>query len=181
MTFITPAISTDLALVLARAVVGLVVAAHGAQKAFGAWGGPGLSAWTQGMARMGLRPPTLWGYLTAATELLGGVALALGLLVPVVAALVTMQMAVAIQRVHWAKGFWNGKGGIEFPLALAAVAAISGVADPGAYSLDRALGIPILGAGGYLVVLLVAWVAYFVSSRPASKDTQAAAEKPRKP
>ena len=55
----TPVISTDLALALARAVVGLIVAAHGAQKAFGFWGGSGLSGWIQAMTRMGLRPPTL--------------------------------------------------------------------------------------------------------------------------
>lgn len=163
----TPVISTDLALALARAVVGLIVAAHGAQKALGVWGGPGLPGWIQAMARMGLRAPTVWGYLTAGAELIGGVALALGLIVPVAAALVTMQMAVAIQRVHWAKGFWNGKGGIEFPLGLAAVAAISGVADPGAYSLDRVVGVPTLGAGVYLVVLIVGWTAYLASSRPA--------------
>jgi putative oxidoreductase len=163
-------ISTDLALAVARAVVGLIVAAHGAQKAFGVWGGPGLAGWTQAMVRMGLRGPTVWGYLTAGAELVGGVALALGLLVPVSAALVSVQLAVAIQRVHWAKGFWNGKGGIEFPFGLAAVAAISGVADPGVYSLDRALGLSTLGGGVYLVVVLVGWVAYFASSRPSRAE-----------
>jgi len=143
----TPVISTDLALALVRAVVGLIVAAHGAQKVLGLWGGPGLPGWVQAMARMGIRPPTFWGYLTAGAELIGGIALAVGLLVPVVAAVVTMQMAVAIQRAHWAKGFWNGKGGIEFPLVLLTVAAACGVADPGAYSLDRVLGIPASGPG----------------------------------
>ena len=172
MTFITPVISTDVAFALARGVAGLILAAHGAQKAFGVWDGPGLLGWTQGMTRMGLRAPSLWAYVTAATELVGGVALALGLLVPVVAALVTMQMAVAIQRVHWAKGFWNGKGGIEFPLTLGAIAAISGVADPGVYSVDRVLGLPGLGAGGYIVVLVVAWLAYFVSSRPTQTESR---------
>ena len=47
----TPVISTDLALALVRAVVGLIVAAHGAQKAFGVWGGPALAGWTQAMVR----------------------------------------------------------------------------------------------------------------------------------
>ena len=51
---VTPVISTDLALALARAVVGLVIAAHGAQKVLGVWGGPGLAGWTQGVARMGM-------------------------------------------------------------------------------------------------------------------------------
>src|SRR5438105_5770310 len=124
------------------------------------------------MTRMGMRPPTFWGYVSAHTELAGGIALAVGLLIPVVAALVTMQMAVAIQRAHWAKGFWNGKGGIEFPLTLGAIAAISGVADPGVYSVDRVLGLPGLGAGGYIVVLVVAWLAYVVSSRPTQTESR---------
>jgi putative oxidoreductase len=161
----TPVISPDLALAFVRAVAGLIVAAHGAQKAFGVWGGPGFAGWTQAMARMGLRPPTLWAFLSAGAELAGGISFALGLLVPVAGALLTMQMAVAMQRVHWAKGFWNGKGGIEFSLLVAAVAAVGGIADPGVYSLDRALGLPTLGAGAYVLVLAAAGIVYLVSSR----------------
>src|SRR5438552_3024660 len=164
MTFVTPVISTDVAFALVRVVVGLVVAAHGAQKVFGVWGGPGIEGWKAGMTRMGMRPPTFWGYVSAHTEL------------PVVAALVTMQMAVAIQRAHWAKGFFNTKGGIEFPLTLAAVAAANGIAEPGIYSLDRALGLPAFGAGAYVVVLLVAWLAYFAGSRTPRAE-QASATK----
>src|SRR5919204_3413975 len=169
MTF-TSVISTDLAFALARAVVGLVVAAHGAQKVFGAWGGPGIEGWKAGMTRMGMRPPTFWGYVSALTELVGGVALALGFLVPVVGALVTMQMAVAIQRAHWAKGFFNTKGGAEFPLTLAAIATIAGVGAPTVYSLDSVLGVPVLGAVAYVIVLALAWLAYFVGSRPARTE-----------
>lgn len=167
MTFVTPVISMDLALAIARVVVGLVLAAHGAQKVFGAWGGPGIEGWKAGMTRMGMRPPTFWGYASAYTELAGGIALALGLLVPVVAALVMMQMAVAIQRAHWAKGFFNSKGGIEFPLTLGLVSAANGIADPGNYSLDHALGVPSFGAGAFVLVLVIAWLAYFAGSRPA--------------
>jgi len=166
-----PVTASDLALALIRAVVGLIVAAHGAQKAFGVWGGPGLSGWIQAMKRMGLRPPAIWGYLTAGAELVGGLALAVGLLVPVAAAVVTIQMVVAIQRVHWAKGFWNGKGGVEFGLVLTAVAAACGVEDPGGYSLDRVLGVPTLGVAAYVVVLVVGWIIYFASSRPARTAT----------
>jgi len=178
MTFTTPVITTDLAFALVRAVVGLVLAAHGAQKVLGIWGGPGLVGWTQGVARMGLRPVLFWAYISAFAELAGGLAFALGLLVPVVAAALTVQMGVAIARAHWAKGFWNSRGGIEFPFSLGAVAFLTGIADPGAYSLDRALGLPILGAGMYALVLVVGVVAYRVGSRrfPAepAKITRAA-------
>lgn len=162
---VTSVITTDLALALVRAVVGLVIAAHGAQKVLGVWGGPGLAGWTQGMTRMGMRPAALWAWVSAFAELAGGIAFALGFLLPVVAAALTIQMGVAIARAHWGKGFWNSKGGIEFPFTLGAIAAINGVADPGVYSLDRALGLPAMGAGVYTAVLVVGVVAYLVGSR----------------
>jgi putative oxidoreductase len=167
---VTSVITTDLALALVRVVVGLVIAAHGAQKVLGVWGGPGLAGWTQGVTRMGMRPPVFWAWVSAFSELAGGIAFAVGFLLPVVAAALTIQMAVAIARAHWGKGFWNSKGGIEFPFTLGAIAAINGVADPGAYSLDRALGLPAMGAGVYVVVLVVGAVAYFISSRAGSAD-----------
>jgi putative oxidoreductase len=171
-------INTDLALALARAVVGLVIAAHGAQKVLGVWGGPGLSGWTQGMTRMGMRPAVFWAWVSAFAELAGGLAFALGFLVPIVAAALTIQMGVAIQRAHWGKGFWNSKGGIEFPFTLGAIAAINGIADPGPDSLDRVLGVPTLGAVVYIAVLIVGVVAYLVGARSvvaASAKTNRAA------
>ena len=167
---VTPVISTDLAIALVRAVVGLVIAAHGAQKVLGVWGGPGLAGWTQGVTRMGMRPPVFWAWVSAFAELAGGVAFALGLLVPIVAAALTIQMGVAIARAHWGKGFWNSKGGIGFPFTLGAIAAINGVADPGVYSLDRALGLPISGSGVYALLLVVGVVAYLVGSRAAAAE-----------
>jgi putative oxidoreductase len=166
---VTSVINTDLALALVRVVVGLVIAAHGAQKVLGVWGGPGLAGWTQGITRMGMRAPVFWAWVSSFSELAGGIAFAFGFLLPVVAAALTIQMGVAIERAHWGKGFWNSKGGIEFPFTLGAVAAISGVADPGAYSLDRALGLPAMGVGVYLVVLVVGTVAYLLSSRASAE------------
>jgi putative oxidoreductase len=168
---ITSVIGTDLALALVRAVVGLVIAAHGAQKVLGVWGGPGLAGWTQGVSRMGLRPPAFWAWVSAFAELAGGVAFALGFLLPVVAAALTVQMGVAIAQAHWGKGFWNAKGGIEFPFILGAIAAISGVADPGAYSLDRTLGLPAMGAGVYIIVLVVGTLAYLVGARTVNAES----------
>ena len=168
---VTSVITTDLALALVRAVVGLVIAAHGAQKVLGVWGGPGLAGWTQGVSRMGMRPPVFWAWVSAFAELAGGIAFALGFLLPVVAACLTIQMGVAIARAHWGKGFWNTKGGIEFPFTLCAVAAINGVADPGAYSLDRALGLPAMGVAVYVAVLVVGIVAYLVGGGAVGGET----------
>jgi putative oxidoreductase len=168
---VTSVISIDLALALVRAVVGLVIAAHGAQKVLGIWGGPGLAGWTQGITRMGMRPPVFWAWISAFAELAGGVAFAFGFIVPVVAAALTIQMGVAIARAHWGKGFWNSKGGIEFPFTLGAIAAISGVADPGVYSLDRALGLPAMGAGVFAAVLIVGLLAYLMGSRAGAAES----------
>src|SRR5438477_9921044 len=115
---VTPVISTDLALALARAVVGLVIAAHGAQKVLGVWGGPGLAGWTQGVTRMGMRPPWFWAWVSAFAELAGGIAFALGLVVPIVAAALTVQIVVAIARGVCAKRFWNNQSGIDSQLTL---------------------------------------------------------------
>src|SRR5205809_7755943 len=46
-----------------------VIAAHGAQKVLGVWGGPGLAGWTQGVMRLGMRPPAFWPWVTACAEL----------------------------------------------------------------------------------------------------------------
>jgi putative oxidoreductase len=162
---VTSVVTTDLALALVRVVVGLVIAAHGAQKVLGVWGGPGLAGWTQGMSRMGMRPAAFWAWVSAFAELAGGIAFAFGFLLPVVAAALTVQMGVAIIRAHWGKGFWNSKGGIEFPFTLGAISVINGLADPGAYSLDRTLGLPAMGAGVYVAVVVVGVVAYLVGAR----------------
>jgi putative oxidoreductase len=49
-------------------------------------------------------------------------------------------MVTAITVVHWSNGFFNGKGGIEFPLVLLAVAVAVAATGPGRFSIDRAIG-----------------------------------------
>src|SRR2546428_13254799 len=93
MTFTTTVISTDLAFALVRAVGGLVISAHGAQKVLGVWGGPGLAGWTQGIARMGLRPVPFWASVSSLAGFAGGPACALGFLWPLRRAALTTQTA----------------------------------------------------------------------------------------
>ncbi len=153
--------SFDVALLILRLVVGLVVAAHGAQKLFGAFEGPGLQGFSGWMASSGLKPPQAWGLLGALGEFGGGLLLALGLLNPLGPLGVVGAMAMAIGLVHWSKGFWNTKGGYEFPLVLLLTSAIPGLVGPGAYSLDALLGISLPGwlfwAGLVLIVLVVGY------------------------
>jgi putative oxidoreductase len=152
---------TSLALLLLRLGVGLTFAAHGAQKVFGWWGGPGMEGWEGAMHQMRYRPARTFAVLSAFVELVGGLLLAIGLVTPLAAAALVAQSVVIIGQVHWEHGFFNAQSGIEFPLLLGIGAAAIGLAGPGAYSVDAAAGISadatariILVVGGLIVGLL---------------------------
>jgi putative oxidoreductase len=130
----------DLALLVLRLGVGLTFAAHGAQKIFGWWGGPGLSGWKGAVAHMGFRPVTLFTAVSALAEFVGGLFLAVGLLTPLAGAVLVGQSVVIIGHVHWPKGFFNTRGGYEFPLVLAVGAAALILIGAGAWSVDAAIG-----------------------------------------
>jgi putative oxidoreductase len=130
---------TDLGLLILRLVVGLTMAAHGAQKAFGWWSGPGQTGWRGAMLRMGFRPAELWAAVSTAAELIGGLMLAFGLLTPFGAAAIIAQSIVIIGRAHLSKGFWNVNGGFEYPLLVAGVAAAVVFTGPGLISVDAAI------------------------------------------
>ena len=144
---------SDLGLLILRIAVGMIFAAHGAQKAFGWWSGPGFVGWRGAMSQMRIRPAGFWAFVSMAVELVGGLLFVLGLLTPLVTALLVAQSVVIIVQVHLAKGFWNRNGGIEFALSLlGGVAAVAGTG-PGSVSLDAALGL------GYSAEMRVALVA----------------------
>ncbi len=130
-----------LGLLILRLVIGLTLAAHGAQKLFGWFGGPGMTVWTDAMTRMRIRPATPWAWTAALAEFGGGLALALGLLSPLPSYAIAGSMLVAIALVHRPKGFFNSKGGYEFNLSILAAVAALALIGPGTYSIDAALGI----------------------------------------
>ncbi len=107
-------------------------------------------------------PATLWAIVSAYVELGGGLLFAAGLLTPIVAALLFAQSLVIVLRIHLPKGFWNSKGGIEFPLQLLAGALLIMLSGPGVFSLDAVLGIEasgelrLLAATGAILGVLVA-------------------------
>jgi putative oxidoreductase len=129
------------ALLVARLVVGLLFAGHGAQKLFGWFGGHGLRGTAGFFEQLGLRPGLPLAFLAGLAELGGGLLLATGLFVPAAAVLLCGVMASAIAVVHWPKGIWNQNGGFEFPLVMATVAFAIAAIGPGTLSLDHAFGI----------------------------------------
>lgn len=152
-----------LGLLILRVVVGLIVAAHGFQKLFGWWGGSGMKGWVGAMNRMRIRPPIAWAWISALSEVLGGIGLAIGLLTPLPSLAIAATMLVAIALVHWPRGFWSTKGGYEFNLSILAGIATIALTGPGAWSLDSGLGIrlpePLTLVVGTALVLLGVGVA----------------------
>lgn len=132
-----------LGLLILRLVVGLTLAAHGAQKLFGWWGGPGMNGWTGAMTRMRLRPAKPWAWVSALAEFVGGLALAAGFLFPFPSAAIAGSMLVAIALVHYPRGFFTSKGGYEFNLTLIAAVAALALIGPGTISIDNLLRIQV--------------------------------------
>jgi putative oxidoreductase len=171
------AISLSLGLLILRLVVGLMVAAHGAQKLFGWFGGPGFGGTVQMQERMGLKPAQLWASLVILGEFGGGLSLALGLLTPLGTAGIFGAMLMAIAKAHWKNGFWNSKRGLEFPLSLLAAAVAIGLGGPGSYALDALFGItlptPLLFCALALAALLIDVIGLIISRAPAPAPTEA--------
>lgn len=167
------------ALLIIRVVAGLTLAAHGAQKLFGWFGGSGYAKLEKGFEAQGFKPAWLWSPLVIVGELGGGLSLAFGFLTPLGAAGATGVMVMAILRTHWKNGFFNGKGGIEFPLQLLAQSVAVGLAGPGAYALDALLKIHLPQPQLFIILALLAVVVdiiglLLVRSAAASAATRSA-------
>lgn len=125
--------------IAARAVIGLFLMPHGAQKLFGLFGGYGLEGTGQFFAtKLGL-PPSM-ALITGLIEFFGGLALALGLVTRFAAGAIAVMMGVAVIQVHLPAGyFWTG-GGYEYPLMWGVLALTYVVRGGGKYSLDALIG-----------------------------------------
>src|ERR671931_748659 len=126
-------------LLLLRVVAGGTIFAHGAQKLFGWFGGHGLRGTAGFFETLGFRPALPLTFLAGLAEA-GGLLFAAGFLTPLAALGMTIVMLNAIAVVHWSKGFFNGNGGLEFPLLMATAAVSVSAIGPGRFSIDRAIG-----------------------------------------
>ncbi len=130
----------DSGLLIARLILGLGLAAHGAQKLFGWFGGYGLKGTGGFFEGLGFRPGALFAAAAGLGEVGGGLLTAAGFLGPVGQALIIVVMLVGMVTVHWKNGFFAGKNGIELTLMNTGGVLAIAFAGPGAYSLDRVLG-----------------------------------------
>ncbi len=136
----------DWSLLILRVVLGVVFMAHGAQKLFGAFGGPGLAAIVHMMGPI--------GYLVSIGEFFGGLGLVVGFLPRFSAASIVVIMLGAIGLVHGKVGFfmnWTGqRAGEGYEYHLLAIAALLPVviSGPGRFAVTRLLHWPIIRSLG---------------------------------
>jgi putative oxidoreductase len=126
---------TTTALAALRIILGFLFAAHGWQK-FNVWTFAGTQA---SFAKMGVPAAEVMAPVIAVLELAGGIALILGILTRVVAALLALDMLGALFLVHAPAGIFAANGGYELVLLLAAAAFALALTGAGRLSLDRAL------------------------------------------
>jgi putative oxidoreductase len=127
--------------VLVRVVVGAIMLAHGWNKLTGPGG---LTAVGGLLGNLGVPAPTFFGYLLTFGELLGGLALIVGLLTRLAAVLLTLNLVLAILlvKVHIGLIAPPGTGsGAELDLALITGFVTVALLGPGRPSLDYALGL----------------------------------------
>ena len=123
--------AVDVSLLIMRVTVGVIFAAHGSQKLFGAFGGSGLADMVSMMGPI--------GYLVTVGEFFGGLGLILGFLCRFSAASLIVIMIGAVVQVHGAHGFFLSKGGFEYNLALIGLLLPILIAGPGQFAIGRFL------------------------------------------
>jgi putative oxidoreductase len=136
----------DLGLLLLRLTVGLTLAAHGAQKLSGWFGGSGLAGAALAMEKLGFLPGRRHARMAGITEIAGGLLLAIGVATPLAASVVLAVMLVAGVSAHASRGFFLVNGGYEYTLVLGVCGLTAAFTGPGAISLDAALGLQLDGA-----------------------------------
>tara|TARA_R110000751_G_scaffold301685_1_gene414444 strand:+ start:332 stop:778 length:447 start_codon:yes stop_codon:yes gene_type:complete len=127
------------AALILRVPVGLILAAHGAQKLFAWFGGYGLEGTGQWMASIGLEPGYWLAMMAGSAEFFGGIALVIGLLTRPAAVVAGFTMLIAIFSVHISNGLFMANNGYEYALTLLVVMAALAIQGAGSFSLDNVL------------------------------------------
>jgi putative oxidoreductase len=125
----------DQASLVLRLVIGVVFAMHGWQKIFTY----GLGGITTGFSKMGVPIPGFTGPAVGILELVGGVALIVGLFGRLIPLLLAIDMLGAIIFVHGKNGFFLPTG-YEFVLVLLGASAALALTGAGQISVDAMVG-----------------------------------------
>lgn len=148
----------DIGFLIARIVLGGLMAGHGTQKLFGWFGGYGLAGTSGFFENLGFRPGRLFATAAAVGETVSGLLIALGLFGPVGPAILLSIMIVAAVSVHW-HGVFATSNGVELPLLYATGAVGLALAGFGRFSLDAILGLGFLWTPAVVAGALAAGVA----------------------
>lgn len=120
-----------------RVALGIVMVAHGAQKLFGVFDGPGFMGTAGFLAQLGFVPGPFWAAPLIFAEFGCGLLLLVGLFTRFAAAIIFFDMFVALFKVHLKNGFFLSDGGFEFVFVLALAALSLIFSGGGEMSLDR--------------------------------------------
>jgi putative oxidoreductase len=124
-------LNTDLALLLVRVVLGIIMIYHGWPKL------TNLGGTIEGFTGMGIPLPALSAIFAMVAEVFGGLLLLVGAFTDIAGLLIAIDMLGAIIFVHAKNGFAVNEGGFEWPLALLAMGLAIALAGPGRYAVGR--------------------------------------------
>jgi len=151
--------SLSIGLLVVRVTVGLIMAAHGAQKLLGWFGGYGLRGTGEFFVQLGFQPGPAFAAAASISEIISGLLVALGFLGPIGPALMISVMIVAAMTVHWEHGLFAANNGIELPLLYGAVAFGLALTGFGEYSVDALFGVAGRWSAPFTWIVLVLGVA----------------------
>lgn len=124
-------LNPDLALLILRVVLGIIMIYHGWPKL------TNLGGTIEGMAGMGVPAPAVAAIFATVAEVVGGLLMLVGAFTDIAGLMFTLDMLGAIIFVHAKNGFSVAKGGMEWPLLLVAAALAIALAGPGRYAVGR--------------------------------------------
>jgi putative oxidoreductase len=121
----------DLALLILRVVLGIIMIYHGWPKL------TNLGGTIEGFSGMGIPAPAVAAIFATLVEVVGGILVLVGAFADIAGLMFAIDMLGAITFVHAKNGFSASEGGVEFPLALLAMALAIALAGPGRYAVGR--------------------------------------------
>lgn len=135
---VTPRGTLDLGLLVLRVAVGALALAHGLQKLFGLWGGPGLDGFEMYLVDSGYQQAKLLATAGAIGEVVAGGFLILGLFTPLAAAglLAVLINAWCVRQAAEPGLQWFAPDGPELELLLVAMLVAIILAGPGRISVE---------------------------------------------